>query len=126
MSFRNSIERFSLGMRCETELRAMRGAYLISDVTKTSLRWNATAPSLLDSSQPTMTDIHSVPQWSQGFGDLHSLIAETLRSPSPVAIRGLRQGIESYRPLFIQLLDDPPKSQEHRNTINSGQYTNLC
>jgi hypothetical protein len=68
-----------------------------------------------------MTDVFSVPQWFQGFGDLHSLIAETLRSPSPGAIRRLRQGIETYRSLFIQLLDDPPKNQEHRNTINSGQ-----
>ncbi|KAG2176245.1 hypothetical protein INT43_005479 [Umbelopsis isabellina] len=68
-----------------------------------------------------MADFHSVPQWSQGFGDLHSLIAETLRSPTPTAVRGLRQGIESYRPLFIQLLDEPPKSEDHRNTISSGR-----
>lgn len=68
-----------------------------------------------------MADIHSVPQWSQGFGDLHSLIAETLRSPTSAAVRGLRQGIESYRPLFIQLLDEPPKNEDHRNTISSGQ-----
>lgn len=69
-----------------------------------------------------MTDVLSVPQWSQGFGDLHNLIAETLRSPSPPAIRSLRQGIEAYRPQFLQLLDDPPKNQEHRNTINSGGF----
>lgn len=68
-----------------------------------------------------MTDVLSVPQWSQGFGDLHTLIVETLRSSSPAAIRRLRQGIEAYRPLFLQLLDDPPKNQEHRNTINSGE-----
>ncbi|KAG2187533.1 hypothetical protein INT44_005222 [Umbelopsis vinacea] len=68
-----------------------------------------------------MTDVLSVPQWSQGFGDLHNLIAETLRSPSPPAIRRLRQGIEAYRPQFLQLLDDPPKNQEHRNTIISGR-----
>ncbi|KAH8555435.1 nucleoporin Nup186/Nup192/Nup205 [Umbelopsis sp. PMI_123] len=68
-----------------------------------------------------MTDVLSVPQWSQGFGDLHNLIAESLRSPSPPSIRRLRQGIEAYRPQFLQLLDDPPKNQEHRNTINSGR-----
>jgi hypothetical protein len=114
--------RVSLGMRWRVERNQVPHRQ-ISDVTKTSF-W---LPGTRDSAytQPfsiTMTDVLSVPQWSQGFGDLHNLIAETLRSPSPPAIRRLRQGIEAYRPQFLQLLDDPPKNQEHRNTINSGKF----
>lgn len=66
------------------------------------------------------TEPANIPTWSEGFRALHDALCQARVSTSPSAADILQHQLQLNRKKFLNLLDDAPKDNQARSTLQGG------